>query len=73
MDLFDSENTKLLISALTKPQDEDEMQIFLEALLTSQEIIEIARRMKFSASKTKSMLYRMRGRLRDSLTKEGLL
>ena len=46
MDLFDSENTKLLISALTKPQDEDEMQIFLEDLLTSQEIVEIARRMK---------------------------
>ena len=46
MDLFGSENTKLLISALTKPQDENEMQIFLEDLLTSQEIVEIARRMK---------------------------
>ena len=46
MDLFGSENTKLLISALTKPQDEGEMQIFLEDLLTSQEIVEIARRMK---------------------------
>ncbi len=46
MDLFGSENTKLLVSALTKPGDENEMRIFLEDLLTSQEIVEIARRMK---------------------------
>ena len=46
MDPFGSENSKLLISALTKPQNENEMRFFLEDLLTSQEIIEIARRMK---------------------------
>ncbi len=46
MDLFDTENVKLLISAMTKPRDEAEMKMFLQDILTSQEIVEIARRMK---------------------------
>lgn len=46
MRLFDSDNAKLLVAALTKPANETEMRIFLEDLLTSQEIVEIARRMK---------------------------
>ncbi len=46
MDLFDSDNAKLLVSAMTCPRDKKEMKIFLEDLLTSQEIVEIARRMR---------------------------
>lgn len=57
------------VDALT----EEERQVFLARYWYLAPVEEIARHMKFSASKTKSMLFRMRGRLRDSLTKEGLL
>ena len=46
MNPFDSDNAKLLVSALTRPRNEHEMRIFLEDLLTAQEIVEIARRMR---------------------------
>ena len=52
---------------------EEERQVFLARYWYLAPVEEIARRMKFSASKTKSMLHRMRGRLRNRLTEEGLL
>ena len=51
----------------------EERQVFLARYWYLAPVEEIARRMKFSASKTKSMLHRMRGRLRNRLTEEGLL
>ncbi len=46
MSPFESENAMLLVSALTGITDEKDMRAYLEDLLTSQEIVEISRRMR---------------------------
>ena len=51
---------------------ESEQQVFLARYWYVASVEEIARRMDFSQSKVKSMLYRLRGRLRDRLMEEGL-
>lgn len=52
---------------------EDERQVFIARYWYLAPVEEIARRMEFSASKTKSMLFRMRGRLRETLREEAFL
>ena len=51
---------------------ESEQKVFLARYWYLASVEEIARRMDFSQSKVKSMLYRLRGRLRERLIEEGL-
>ena len=51
---------------------ESEQKVFLARYWYLAPVEEIARRMDFSRSKVKSMLFRLRGRLRERLTEEGL-
>ena len=52
--------------------NEQERRVFLARYWYLAPVEEIARRMDFSRSKVKSMLFRLRGRLRERLTEEGL-
>lgn len=45
MNIFDSENTKLLISALLSLKSEQECRNFLEDLMTSKEIVSLSQRL----------------------------
>ena len=51
---------------------ETEQKVFVARYWYLASVEEIAQRMNFSRSKVKSMLYRLRGRLRERLTEEGL-
>ena len=52
---------------------EDERQVFIARYWYLAPVEEIARRMQFSTAKTKSMLFRTRGRLHEMLREEALL
>lgn len=45
MDIFESENAKLLVSALLSLKDEGECRDFLEDLMTSKEIVSLSQRL----------------------------
>ena len=45
MDIFESENTKLLVSALLGLKNERECRAFLEDLMTSKEIVSLGQRL----------------------------
>ena len=60
------------VAAFVAALSEEERRVLVARYWYFAPVEEIARRMDFSASKTKSMLHRMRGRLRDKLTEEGL-
>ncbi len=45
MDIFESENAKLLVSALLGLKDERECRDFLEDLMTSKEIVSLSQRL----------------------------
>ena len=60
------------IRAFVDELGESEQKVFRARYWYLASVEEIARRMDFSPSKVKSMLYRLRGRLRERLTEEGL-
>ncbi len=45
MNIFDSENTKMLVSALLSIKDERQCRDFLEDLMTSKEIVSLSQRL----------------------------
>ena len=70
-----TEEQRELAAAIRSFVDElssQERQVFLARYWYLASVEEIARRMNYSQSKVKSMLYRLRGRLRERLTEEGL-
>ena len=64
-----AEAIRRFVSALS----ETERKVFLARYWYLASVEEIAGRMQFSAAKTKSMLFRLRVRLRRQLTEEGLI
>lgn len=60
------------IRAFVDELGESEQKVFLARYWYLASVEEIARRMDFSRSKVKSMLYRLRIRLRERLMEEGL-
>ena len=61
------------IGAFLRTLTADERHIFVRRYLYMQPLAEIAAQHGYSESKVKSMLFRLRGRLRDKLKKEGFL
>ena len=61
------------IGAFLRTLTAEERHIFVRRYLYMQPLAEIAAQHGYSESKVKSMLFRLRGRLRDKLKKEGFL
>lgn len=60
------------LNSFLREQKRQDRSIFVLRYFNCDSIEEIARKTGFSESKVKSMLFRMRGRLKDRLEKEGI-
>ena len=69
---YESKEFRRAIGAFVASLSETEQKAFVARYWYMASVKEIAERLSFSESKTKSMLFRLRNRLRDDLKEEGL-
>ncbi len=69
---YESKEFEAAIGRFVKGLSETEQKIFVSRYWYMAPVAEIAERMHFSLGKTKSILFRLRGRLRTYLQEEGL-
>ncbi len=70
-DRFDAQELAAHLSAFLRRLPEVERKVFVQRYFYLKPVKEIARSFHFSQSKVKSMLYRTRQKLRETLVKEG--
>lgn len=72
-DDFDGIQLTNLLNNFVETLTDENMMVFIKRYWYCQSILEIALQYKMSTSKVKSMLMRTRNKLRDFLTKEGVI